>query len=94
MEEEEQAQGPKSFFPQPPLHFFQHHTDENAARLKELQAQDPNGAPPHLLELPEELRYLVPPREPEDGKWKGFGVLNEVYFHYHPIYISNANLSP
>ncbi|KAK7517953.1 MED7 protein-domain-containing protein [Phyllosticta citriasiana] len=72
-------------WPAPPP-FWKHFTPENRARLKELQgasrgedtlisssenAHKDDGSKP--LDLPPELRYLVPPEPPASGKYRSFG---------------------
>ncbi|KAK7550053.1 MED7 protein-domain-containing protein [Phyllosticta citricarpa] len=72
-------------WPAPPP-FWKHFTPENRARLKELQdasrgedilmsssenARKDDGSKP--LDLPPELRYLVPPEPPASGKYRSFG---------------------
>ena len=81
----EEGQGLSAFFPQPPP-FYKYFTSENLERLKEIRAsmttkekenkQDESGiglTQQQLLELPVELRYLIPPEPPTDGKFKVFG---------------------
>lgn len=72
-------------FPQPPP-FYKHFTSQNLERLKEFQesidSKTQGGNPsealgltsPRLLNLPPELRYLIPPEPPADGKYRSFGL--------------------
>ncbi|KAK8210591.1 mediator of RNA polymerase II transcription subunit 7 [Phyllosticta capitalensis] len=74
-------------WPAPPP-FWKHFTPENRARLKELQSsahdedtqmsgsQEPSD--PKNLDLPPELRYLVPPQPPASGKYRSFGDLYDI----------------
>ena len=73
-------------FPQPPP-FYKHFTSQNLERLKEstnskAQGGNPNEAlgptSPRLLDLPPELRYLIPPEPPADGKYRSFGLPQNV----------------
>lgn len=70
----------------PPPPFWKHFTSENLSRLKELkEASKPitqeddskdlsSGAkPPKIDNLPEDLRYLVPPDPPASGQYRNFG---------------------
>ncbi|OCK73714.1 mediator of RNA polymerase II transcription subunit 7 [Lepidopterella palustris CBS 459.81] len=83
MEEEEGQLS--TTFPQPPP-FYKHFTTQNLERLKELQddasetKDDPEAtsASPNLLDLPPELRYLIPPQPPADGKYRAFGIEKNV----------------
>jgi hypothetical protein len=66
-----------AIFPPPPP-FYKQFTASNLARLKELKdAQTAtDGAPAgqsSLLDLPPELRCLVPPEAPADGIYRSFG---------------------
>ena len=73
-----------SILPVPPP-FYKHFTVGNLARLKELkenaQAGDASAkisesateTSQRILDLPPELRYLIPPSPPADGKWRNFG---------------------
>jgi hypothetical protein len=51
-------------YPAPPL-FWRKFTDANVARIKEIKE---SGDP-----VPQELRALVPPPAPTDGKYRSFG---------------------
>lgn len=78
----EEGQGLSSFFPLPPP-FYKHFTAKNLERLKEIRASANAGEQADLtqqqiLELPTELRFLIPPEPPADGKYKSFGDEREV----------------
>ena len=76
-------------FPQPPP-FYKHFTSQNLQLLKEFQestnSKTREGNPsealgptfPRLLNLPPELRYLIPPEPPADGKYRSFGLPQNV----------------
>ncbi|KAJ9640483.1 Mediator of RNA polymerase II transcription subunit 7 [Coniosporium tulheliwenetii] len=81
---DEQDEGIGSTFPVPPP-FCKHFTTDNLARLKELRENaqgEGSGAETsepgtsslrRVLDLPPELRFLIPPEPPTDGKWRNFG---------------------
>ncbi|KAI9873789.1 MAG: Mediator of RNA polymerase II transcription subunit 7 [Pleopsidium flavum] len=80
MTDQQQPGAISAAFPAPPP-FYKHFTSQNLARLKELQQQaEPNttatestNSPSHLLDLPPELRFLIPPEPPSLGIYKSFG---------------------
>lgn len=90
-EQEQQAQQnkrvPKATFPRPPP-FYKHFTKQNQSALRQLrkenasqkQVDGDDRGEPHIdiPSLPLELRYLVPPEPPAEGKWKSFGVRHDV----------------
>lgn len=77
----------KALFPAPPP-FYKYFTKPNIAELKRLREQA--GPPPDgkqteqdgssikpdldILSLPTELRFLIPPPPPTDGKFQSFGI--------------------
>lgn len=75
------------FFPPPPP-FYKHFTAENIARVKDLRAEAAASTDSQenrnemlsarLLELPSELRYLIPPQQPADGIFRAFGEIHNV----------------
>ena len=69
MAEQQQPSVLSAAFPAPPP-FYKHFTSENIDRLKDLQQHQ---AEAELNELPEDLRYLVPPLPPTDGTYSSFG---------------------
>jgi len=80
-------------FPAPPP-FYKHFTKHNITRLRQarteaglstnsarealtpVQLADPNNL--DILSLPPELRYLIPPAPPADGKWRSFGAQHDL----------------
>jgi mediator of RNA polymerase II transcription subunit 7 len=81
----EEGQGLSAYFPPPPP-FYKHFTTKNLERLEELKAsanaESSENEPvdssigltkQQILELPTELRYLIPPEPPADGKCRLFG---------------------
>lgn len=68
-------------FPTPPP-FYKHFTPKNLARVSQIRDQEPQATASEgnqtnlaakLLDLPPELRYLLPPEPPADGVYKSFG---------------------
>lgn len=84
----EQTQHPQQIsapFPAPPP-FYKHFTKENTSQLRRIRreadasqqhADEVNGnehkRDVDILSLPPELRYLIPPPPPTEGKYKSFG---------------------
>jgi mediator of RNA polymerase II transcription subunit 7 len=84
-----------SIFPPPPP-FYKHFTPANIERLKELK--DANSAKQGIangglsfLDLPPELRYLVPPEPPEDGIYRSFGETVDVSPPYPPPNVNTSS---
>ena len=78
-----------SAFPNPPP-FWREFTADKVAQMEELKKSymetllpgdipDPSTVI-RVPEVPEELAYLQPPAEPEDGRWRVFGDLYKVRF--------------
>jgi mediator of RNA polymerase II transcription subunit 7 len=63
-----------TIFPPPPP-FYKHFTAQNLERLTELKERQSEipGLSSAILDLPPELRYLVPPEPPADGSYRSFG---------------------
>ena len=84
MAEQSQARQLSTAFPTPPP-FYKHFTKQNVVKVRELrkeaaknrngEAEDESQAADAMdvLSLPPELRYLVPPEPPTDGRYKSFG---------------------
>ena len=74
MADNDQAPAVAAAFPDPPP-YYQHFTKANLSRLRDIQktASDGDSQP-----LPEDLRSLVPPEPPADGKYRSFGVQHDV----------------
>lgn len=75
----EEGQSLSAYFPPPPP-FYKHFTTKNLERLEELKAsanaessENTGLTKQQILELPPELRYLIPPEPPVDGKCRSFG---------------------
>lgn len=82
----------KANFPVPPP-FFKHFTKDNIAQLRQIRkdngaSQSTEGAENTTSEdskdidiaaLPPNLRYLVPPPPPSDGKWRTFGAQHDLH---------------
>jgi mediator of RNA polymerase II transcription subunit 7 len=79
MAEPEQAYENYALPPPPP--FYKNFTEKNLQRLKELKEGEDGEARSRALtwlDLPTELRYLIPPEPPEDGVVKNFGEVKTV----------------
>lgn len=74
MAEQEQAPAIAAAFPNPPP-YWEHFTPTNLARLRESHKAISNGDAHHFTD---ELRYLVPPEPPADGKYRSYGVQHDV----------------
>lgn len=83
----------KANFPVPPP-FFKHFTKDNIAQLRQIRkdngtSQSTEGADDNttsedskdidITALPPNLRYLVPPPPPADGKWRTFGAQHDLH---------------
>ncbi|CAK4032339.1 Mediator of RNA polymerase II transcription subunit 7 [Lecanosticta acicola] len=75
--------GPAAAFPTPPP-FYHHFTKQNLARIRQIRreagasatsdGQDESNRDIHVLSLPTELRYLIPPEPPGDNaNYMSFG---------------------
>ncbi|KAF3917871.1 hypothetical protein ABW20_dc0107188 [Dactylellina cionopaga] len=79
---DEQQRNTASAFPAPPT-FYEHFTEENQAKLKEIQASllsstsnpsEGDDAAKHASQsLPPELVCLIPPKPPTEGQYRSFG---------------------
>ncbi|KAM0723530.1 hypothetical protein Q7P37_000517 [Cladosporium fusiforme] len=82
----------KANFPTPPP-FYQHFTKDNIAQLDKIRKEQSLSQPESeanytansgeakdvaLETLPPNLRYLVPPPPPADGKWRTFGAQHDL----------------
>lgn len=87
---EDSSGGLENFFPPPPP-FYKYFTAKNFDRLKKLQessqaegdktkqnAADSGSTKHQILNLPSELRYLIPPELPADGRYRSFGESQDV----------------
>ena len=82
----------KAPFPLPPP-FYKHFTKDNIAQLRQIRKENtssqqndhdetsPTGQSKDLdiTALPADLRYLVPPPPPVDGKWRTFGAQHDLH---------------
>ncbi len=85
MAEEQQANVLSAAFPAPPP-FYKHFTSENLVRLREVrpdvgseEVKRDTLESAQLLDLPPELRYLIPPEPPQDGIYRSFGAQYNVF---------------
>ncbi|KAL1305557.1 hypothetical protein AAFC00_007164 [Neodothiora populina] len=83
MADQTQARLPTAPFPAPPP-FYNHFTEQNVAKLRELRKEaaknkdedgmeDVQSSGIDALSLPPDLRFLVPPEPPADGRYRSFG---------------------
>jgi mediator of RNA polymerase II transcription subunit 7 len=71
----DQQQPLKAPFPPPPP-FYKSFTTANLAQLRKLRKESSatsEAADISILNLPLELRYLIPPQPPADGTWTSYG---------------------
>lgn len=82
----------KANFPIPPP-FYKHFTKDNLAQLRQIRKEktgsqetshDETSATEQskdfdITALPTDLRYLVPPPPPADGKWRTFGAQHDLH---------------
>lgn len=79
----------KAAFPTPPP-FYQHFTKDNIAQLRQIrkeksatedseQAGTDSSKQIDRQTLPQNLRYLLPPELPTDGKWRTFGAQHDLH---------------
>lgn len=82
MAEQSQARMLSAAFPTPPP-YHKHFTKENVSQLRQIRkdiAANRTGGDDSteqsgldVIALPTELRFLVPPEPPADGRYKSFG---------------------
>ena len=82
----------KANFPIPPP-FYKHFTQDNIAQLRQIRKEKTGSQGTghdetsnteqskdlDITALPTELRYLVPPPPPADGKWRTFGAQHDLH---------------
>lgn len=69
-------------FPTPPP-FWKHFTKQNVARAKQLRDNEP-------IDKDDNLRYLIPPEPPADGKYSSFG--QTIDLHAPPASLESAGI--
>ena len=83
MAEQPQPATISAAFPAPPP-FYKSFTPQNLERLQAhlkstgQPTQPPTASTPDVLSLPAELRNLIPPPPPAEGKYRSFGTLHQV----------------
>lgn len=81
-DEQEPEQVYNNFILPPPPPYYKNFTEKNLQRLKELKEAsedaDTTTQTSKLLDLPPELRCLVPPEPPENGVVQNFGEVKTV----------------
>lgn len=80
----------KANFPTPPP-FYQHFTKDNINKLRQIRKEQGTSQPDpeetrasetkdvDISTLPQDLRYLIPPPPPADGKWRTFGAHHDLH---------------
>lgn len=94
MAEQNQARILSAAFPTPPP-FHKYFTKQNISKLrqarKEAVAQgessrdEISNSDDDLSTLQSELRHLIPPEPPADGRYKSFGIQHDVSVSLRPI---------
>lgn len=78
-EQTQQARMLSAAFPTPPP-YYKHFTKQNVTKVRQIrkEAASNNDGQVDVSSLPQELRYLVPPEPPADGRYKSFGAQHDV----------------
>lgn len=79
MAEEAQPRMLSAVFPAPPP-YYKHFTKQNVTKVRQIRKEAAtNGDQVDVSSLPPELRYLIPPEPPADGRVKNnFGSVLDV----------------
>ncbi|MCJ1258823.1 Mediator of RNA polymerase II transcription subunit 7 [Lignoscripta atroalba] len=104
MADQQQSGAVSAAFPAPPP-FYKYFTEQNLEQLKELQDkyQSETGVgadnrshnqSTRLVDLPPELRYLVPPPLPPTGKYRSFGEEHDINASLTSLPEDTAQLYP
>jgi mediator of RNA polymerase II transcription subunit 7 len=84
MADQAQARMLSAAFPTPPP-YYKHFTKPNVTKVRQIRREAATNTNQVDVEsLPAELRYLIPPEPPADGRYKSFGAQHDVrvYFAY------------
>ncbi|OQO03971.1 hypothetical protein B0A48_10613 [Cryoendolithus antarcticus] len=90
-----EQQAPKHFYPAPPF-FYNHFTQSNLAQLSGVRREhsqtfhDGEAPDSTTLDIPQDLRYLIPPEPPADGKSRAFNA--EVGLDIPPQTLADHNI--
>lgn len=82
MADQAQARMLSAAFPTPPP-YYKHFTKQNVTKVRQIRKEAAtNTNQIHVESLPAELRYLIPPEPPADGRYKSFGAQHDVRIHF------------
>ena len=78
MAEQAQARMLSAAFPTPPP-YYKHFTKQNVTKVRQIRREAAtNSDQVDVGSLPADLRYLIPPEPPADGRYKSFGAQHDV----------------
>lgn len=78
MADQAQARMLSAAFPTPPP-YYKHFTKQNVTKVRQIRKEAAtNTNQIDVDSLPAELRYLIPPEPPADGRYKSFGAQHDV----------------
>ncbi|KAI5272114.1 mediator of RNA polymerase II transcription subunit 7 [Aureobasidium subglaciale] len=78
MAEQAQVRMLSAAFPTPPP-YYKHFTKQNVTKVRQIRKEAAtNSDQVDVDSLPTELRYLIPPEPPADGRYKSFGAQYDV----------------
>lgn len=78
MAEQAQARMLSAAFPTPPP-YYKHFTKQNVTKVRQIRKEAAtNSDQVDVGSLPADLRYLIPPEPPADGRYKSFGAQHDV----------------
>lgn len=78
MADQAQARMLSAAFPTPPP-YYKHFTKQNVTKVRQIRKEAATNTNQVDVEsLPAELRYLIPPEPPADGRYKSFGAQHDV----------------
>ncbi|THX13154.1 mediator of RNA polymerase II transcription subunit 7 [Aureobasidium pullulans] len=77
MAEQAQARMLSAAFPTPPP-YYKHFTKQNVTKVRQIRKEAAtNSDQVDVGSLPADLRYLIPPEPPADGRYKSFGAQHD-----------------
>ncbi|THY81632.1 mediator of RNA polymerase II transcription subunit 7 [Aureobasidium pullulans] len=78
MAEQAQARMLSAAFPTPPP-YYKHFTKQNVTKVRQIRKEAAtNSDQVDVGSLPADLRYLIPPEPPADGRYKSFGAQHDL----------------
>ncbi|KAH0341188.1 MED7-domain-containing protein, partial [Aureobasidium melanogenum] len=78
MADQAQARMLSAAFPTPPP-YYKHFTKQNVTKVRQIRKEAATNTNQVDVEsLPAELRYLIPPEPPADGRYKSFGAQHDL----------------